>query len=224
MNYKALAIAFMAIAFSSCIRISFKTPPVSGDSTQNQQSVRVNSKYLISCDGIGEVKLYDTYQDLVNRYGANALTVHENNVSGNYSVIWEGQATEMTIVWKEKQEPFKNISYLKINSDFSSYQTRTGLRLGANRDDMQKANGDLSVTFKNFNDENNPGEITSFNHGSIEQSDNCIGGVIDLTAKRNIDVKELAAFNKEKTISTAHRLMDRMDITLTEISVGKSVN
>ena len=177
-------------------------------------------KNLISCEGIGEVKLSDTYADLEKRFGAKALSEHENTISGIYTSVWDGTSKQINVFWKEKNAPFTQIKYLEVSADDSPYHTKDGFQIGLNTEEIQKLNGLMPLTFNNFYENVDPGQIVSFNGGTIEKEQPCIGGHLDMINKKNIDINEIRDFQNEKTVETTNRLLYRMDVRLTSIRVN----
>lgn len=199
--------------FSSCQQ----KPSSSGDG----QSSKVDPKILVSCDGIGEVKLTDTYQDLEKKFGAKALSVHENTVMGKYLTLWEGEPKQLNISWEERTLPFKKIKSIETVANDAPYQTADGLKPGMTGGEIQKMNTDMPVTMVNPYSYNDPGLIKSFNNGQIAINNPCLSGHMEISKQRNVPVNEVQAFQKEEIIDSSHKLMaERMTVVLSTLKIS----
>src|SRR5690349_17575415 len=95
-----------------------------GCNSQSEKKKAVESidpKLLISCDGVGEIKLTDTYVDLQKKFGDTSLTEHENTVAGKFTSVWEGSPKHINVFWKESEAPFKTIKYLEVIDAMAPY-------------------------------------------------------------------------------------------------------
>ncbi|MXV15009.1 hypothetical protein [Hufsiella ginkgonis] len=174
----------------------------------------VAAKDLVSCTGIGEVKLTDSYQDLEKKFGKANLTEHDNNVLGKFTAIWDQKPEQVNIYWKEKAAPYTHIDFMETVSPDAPYTTQKGLKVGMLMVDVQKINSDMPLTFVNPYANQDPGLITSFNNGELAIADPCLSGHVEVTKTRNIDAKVLAAFTGEKSVESTHKLImgGRMDV------------
>jgi hypothetical protein len=173
---------------------------------------------LISCDGVGEVSINYSYADLERNFGAQSITEHENTLYGKYYTLWEGQDKQLNVYWKEKSQPYKNINYLEVNSG-PHYVTTDGLKVGISMRDMVKINGNMPLTFNNFEAERDNGLIISFNNGNIAKSNPCIKGTLEVISERNINVNELGKFKLKNVVESYDKLLERMDVALQSIRV-----
>lgn len=179
----------------------------------------VDPKNLISCEGVGEVKLSYSYADLEDKFGTGALTEHENTVSGKYTSIWEGEPRRLDIYWKEAEPPFTQIKYIEVNEVSSPYVTEKGLNVGISLRDVVKINGNMPITFVNFYAADNSGDIISFNGGDIEKELPCISGHIEMYNKRNVQEDELQRLREKKEIESYEAILERIDSALGSIRV-----
>ena len=179
----------------------------------------IDPAILISCEGIGPVKLSYSYEDLEKQFGAKALSEHENNVTGKFTGLWEGEPRHINIYWKEKLPPYKNIRYLEVNQADGPYTTEKGLRVGISLKDAVKMNGDMPVTFLNFYAPGNSGQILSFNGGDIEKETPCISGRVEIAGNRNVREDELAEFREKREVESYDRLLERITGAIGSIQV-----
>jgi len=173
---------------------------------------------LISCKGVGEVSINDSYADLEKKVGAASITEHENTVYGKYYTLWEGQDKQLNVYWKEKDQPYKTIKYIEVNSG-PYYSTSDSLHIGISMRDMVRINGNMPLTFNNFEAENDNGLITSFNDGNISKNNPCIKAALEVVSTQNIHVNELGKFKLKKEVESYDRLLERMDVALQSIRV-----
>jgi len=199
--------------------LSFLTAACTQNRPQQQDESRIDPKILISCEGIGEVKLSYSHADLEKKFGADALTEHENTISGTYTTIWGGELRRLDIYWKESAPPFKQIKYIEVNEVSSPYVTEKGLKVGISLKDVVRINGNMPLTFTNFYAANNSGDITSFNGGDIEKELPCISGRIEMYNKRNVHEDELLKFREKKEIESYETIFERIDAALGSIRV-----
>ncbi len=184
-----------------------------------KQEPQVDPKVLISCDGIGEVKLSDSHEALVSKFG-KAVSEHENNRMGSFTTIWENDPKQVNIYWEEKKPPFTKIKYLEAVYMDSPYMTKDSLRIGLSLRDLVKVNGGMPVAFKNFSQENDGGLITTFYAGNIEKQNPCIKGRLEQAKVTLIHKKELAAFQQKEIVESSDDILNRMDVELSSIRVS----
>src|SRR6476661_477205 len=101
---------------------------------------------LITCDGIGNIHLADSYEDVLRKVGKDQLKNDSVFLEGNFEKLftkaYPGQHQEIRIYWKEDQPPFKSIDMLEIDMEESPYQFSNGIRIGTTLKEMQKLNAD----------------------------------------------------------------------------------
>jgi hypothetical protein len=191
-----------------------------GCSQQKQAKVEeasIDPKILISCEGIGAVKLTDSYADLQKKFGDTALSAHENNVAGKFTSVWENDTRQINVYWKEAEEPFKTIRYIETVDPMAPYMTKDSIGVGTSLRDLVKKNGSMAITFNNFTADNSPGLITGLGEGEIVKSNPCFGGILEVSDQKPIDVQELEEFNKLQEVKSFERTLQRMDVVLSAI-------
>jgi hypothetical protein len=171
-----------------------------------EEGPSVDPKLEVSCEGIGEVKLSDSYDDLVKKFGDTALTPHTNSLRGSYTSIWEGKPEQIDVYWKDKSSPYIHVADIETASSEAPYTTKDGLRGGMTMKEVQKINTNMPLTFVNPYASEEPGLITTFNNGQIVKDLPCIGGYVDVTKTRNVDEATIAEFRNEKVVDGTHRL------------------
>ena len=179
----------------------------------------VDPKNLISCDGIGEVKLTYTYADLQKKFGDSVLSAHENNKAGKFTSIWEGNPKQLNVFWKEETEPYKNIKYIEVIDRLSPYMTKDSISLGISLRDLVRKNSGMAITFKNFTTDK-PGYIVGYNNGDLLQKNPCFHGILEWTGQKPIDIKELRTFQAQDEVKSFEMILQRMDIELSTIRVS----
>ena len=203
----SLFIAFLL--FNACSR------PVK----QKAVEAKLDPKTLISCGGVGDVKLHYSYEDLENKFGKEALSEHENSRRGKYVTLWENKPEQLNLYWKEQVAPFKSIAYIEIVGEGAPYTTESGFKVGISIRELVKMNSGMAVTFNNFTSEDENGLITSFNNGGVLKDSPCVTGVLEIVGQRNIHVDEMDEFNKQEVVQSYDRLLERIDVSLASIRV-----
>ncbi|EOR94787.1 hypothetical protein ADIARSV_2003 [Arcticibacter svalbardensis MN12-7] len=193
-----------------------------GKNVQTKKKVKevvVDSAVLISCEGVGEIKMNFSYADLKNKVGAKALTEHENSVYGKYTTIWENTAKQLNVYWKQKSQPFKAIKYLEVSSPDSPYETQDSLRIGLDLRSLVNKNGNMPLTFRNFYAQENSGLVTSFNGGTLEKNNPCVAGVLEWTSQENVYKADYDAFKKQEIVESYEKILDHIEVRLSSIRV-----
>lgn len=181
---------------------------------------QVDPKILVSCEGIGEVKLTDTYPELKKKFGPDAITEHENNVEGKFLSLWEGKPKQLNIIFRhEKNAPFKSIKYIETGASDSPYMTNDSLRVGLSLKDIVRRNGFMPLTFNNFYGEVESGLILSFNKGDLSRTNTCFGGKLEWVSQENIYKDVYDAFKKRKVVESSDDIFNRMEVMLGSIRV-----
>lgn len=180
----------------------------------------LDPKVLISCEGVGDVKLKDTYADLQKKLGDSVLSAHENNVAGKFTSVWENSPKQLNIYWKENEAPFKTIKYIDVIDAMAPYMTKDSIGVGMSLKDLVKKNGSMAITFKNFSAMKEPGVIKGFNNGEIPKSNPCFGGILEWTDQKPIDVNEMREFQAQEEIKSFDRILQRYDVILSTIRLS----
>jgi hypothetical protein len=185
--------------------------------TEKKSEVKqLDPKILITCDGIGEVKLSYSHADLEKRFG-DAISEHENNLRGKYTSLWERGPKHINVYWKERAAPFKTIKYIEAVDPMSPYMTKDSIGVGISLRELVSKNGQMPLTFKNFYNKNDPGLIKDFNNGEIPKVNPCFEGTFESTDQRPIDVIEMRAFEKVEEVKSFDRILQRMDVVLNSV-------
>ncbi|WP_207534306.1 hypothetical protein [Desertivirga arenae] len=200
---------FLTIALFSCQEAK---------KSKSKVKKTIDPKVLVSCEGIGEVKLSDTHQTLEERFGKGALAEHENTIYGAFTTIWEADPKQISVYWKEKQAPFKTINFIEVGTPGSPYMTKDSIMVGMGLRDMVKKNGSISIKFLNIT-QSQPGLITGFNAGNIEKSTPCFTGILEQTRLHVIHKDELKEFHKQKEVNSYDPMLNRIDYELASMRV-----
>lgn len=199
----------LALVFSSC------KEPVK----KVQAKKEIDSSILISCDGIGGIKITDTYKTIVDRFGENIFTEHENSLTGKYLTLWEDNPKQMNIYWNEKSAPFKTIKYLEINTPNSIYLTKDSIKVGQSMREVVKRNNFMPLTFNNISSANDAGLITSFNGGPIASNNPCLTGALEQVKINVVHKDEMKAFHKKEVVESSDPIFNRIDMELSTIRI-----
>lgn len=189
--------------------------------TEKKAAEAIDPKLLISCEGIGDAKLTDTYADLQTKFGDSVLSAHENNVRGKYTTIWESDPRQINIYWVEQQEPFKTVRYMEVTDGMAPYMTADSIAVGMPLKELVKKNNGMALTFKNFSANTEPGVIREYNNGDIPIKNPCFGGTLEWTGQKAIDVNELRAFQEQQEVKSFDRILQRYDVVLSSITITK---
>jgi len=179
----------------------------------------IDPKILISCEGIGEVKLTDSREDLVKKFGDKKVVDHENNLYGVFTTVWYEDPKQINIYWKEKHAPFKTIKYIEAIKSDAPYMTKDSIQLGQSLRDLVKINGSISIKFRNISQVESPGLITNFNGGNIEKNNPCFSGLVEQAKLEVIHKDELKAFQKQEEVNSYDPLLNRMTFELSAIRI-----
>ncbi|MBC7915230.1 MAG: hypothetical protein H7Y07_14015 [Pyrinomonadaceae bacterium] len=203
---------YLLLFFVVCISCS--------QDTKKTSEVTVDPKVLISCEGIGEVKLTDTHADLEKKFGKTAVSEHENNKNGNFTSLWENDPKQINIVWNEAVPPFKTIKYIEAVDGMSPYITTDSIGVGMSLRDLVKKNGSMAVTFTNFYGLDKPGRIRDFSNGEISKNHPCLEGSLEYTGQKPIDATEFKAFQAKEEVKSFDRILERIDVVLSTVRIS----
>jgi len=211
---KYLFYSFILIAFTSCQQAG-----TTKQGASNAEENQVDSAILISCEGVGEIKMSISYDELEKQVGATELTPHENTIYGNFTTVWENTPKAVNVYWKEKTPPFKTVNYLEVVDPASVYRTRDSLRVGVGLRDMVRMNNNMPLTFRNFYAEERSGLITSFNNGAIAERNPCLTGVLEWSSQENVYKDQYEAFKKQEIVESHEKILQRIEVNLSAIRV-----
>ncbi|EOR94788.1 hypothetical protein ADIARSV_2004 [Arcticibacter svalbardensis MN12-7] len=172
----------------------------------------------ITCWGIGEIELEDSYAILVEKVGAKNLkqdSLFEEGVfQGMVTSIWKGNAKEIVVHWKEKKAPFITIEALEIAHPSSVYHFINGIRIGTTLSELVKLNGGKDFSLWGFGWDHG-GRIKDFDNGSLSGDLPCFNGVLALPDAA-IKEKELMG---DRLIQASTILLTTYDPALVNIQV-----
>lgn len=180
----------------------------------------VDPAIRVSCEGIGEVKLTDSYADLVKKFGRKAVSLHENNVTGTFTSVWNNDPRQINVYWKEKTPPYKTIMYMETVHPQAPYMTNDSIRIGLSLPDLVRRNGSMPLTFNNFYVEEESGLIINYNNGEIPRTDPCFEGKLEWVSQSNIYKDDYDAFKKQKVVESSDRILNRMEVMLGSMRVS----
>lgn len=210
---KILSLALIGFVLASC-----------GGSSKKGTEEKQPDPNLITCEGIGKVKLSYTHADLEKEFGANKLADETKDVDGkklNITKVLQGTPEEVVVTWSEASAPFNKAAKLSINNDMGPYQLEEGIRVGSTLKDLVKANNFLPVTFTNFySNVDGFGYIEDFNGGDLTQKYPCLGGVLDIDRTDNLEVRLLDDFKKENPAKSNHKAMNFIYANVVELSIS----
>lgn len=179
---------------------------------------------LITCEGIGKVKLSYSHADLEKEFGVEQLADTLKDVDGkkvNITRVFKDTPEEVSVFWAEESAPFSKAVKLSVSDEASPYQLEEGIRIGSAIKDVVKANNFLPLTFTNFySNEDGFGRIESFNDGDLGQKYPCLGGTLDIDRTDNLEVSLLDEFKKENPVKSNHKAMNFIYANLVEISIS----
>ncbi len=192
---------------------------------QQQEEVPQTDPNAITCEGIGPVKLSDSYASLDSTIGADKLENGTATVDGNtvhITKVFPNEAEEITVYWAEAQEPYTTITKITVANNFGPYQTAEGLRVGSTLNDLKQYNNFMPISMTNFyNSLDGFASITGFNGGDIEANYPCLSGKLDIVKQRGVDVRTLDEIKPEAELKSSHKLFDSIDVEVVELSVSR---
>ncbi|GGC29876.1 hypothetical protein GCM10011386_22400 [Parapedobacter defluvii] len=192
---------------------------------QQQEEVPQADPNAITCEGIGPVKLTDSYASLDSAIGADKLENGTAEVDGKkvqITKVFPNEAEEITVYWAESKEPYQTITKIAVANNFGPYQTAEGLRVGSTLNDLKQYNNFMPITMTNFyNNLDGFATITSFNGGDIETNYPCLGGRLDITKQRGVDVRTLDEIKPESELKSSHKLFNSIDVEVVELNVSR---
>lgn len=179
---------------------------------------------LITCEGIGKVKLSYSHADLEKEFGVEQLADTLKEVDGkkvNITRVFKDTPDEVTVFWAEESAPFAKAVKLSVSDEASPYQLEEGIRVGSSIKDVVKANNFLPLTFTNFySNVDGFARIESFNDGDLAQKYPCLGGTLDIDRTDNLEVTLLDEFKKENPVKSNHKAMNFIYANLVELSIS----
>ena len=210
---KLLSIVFLALMAAAC------------QQTQKQEDTAPEADpNAINCEGIGPVKLAYSYAALDSAVGASNLENGTAEVDGQQvqiTKVFPNAAEEITVYWAESQEPYQTITKIAVANNFGPYQTAEGLRVGSTLSEVKELNNFMPVTMTNFyNSVDGFATILGFNGGDIETNNPCIGGKLDITKQRGVDVRTLDEIKSETELKSSHKLFNTIDVEVVELSIS----
>jgi len=191
---------------------------------QQEAEVPASDPNAITCEGIGPVKLSDSYASLEGTIGADKLENGTAEVDGktvHITKVFPNEAEEIIIYWAENKEPYQTITKISIANNFGPYQTAEGLRVGSTLNDLKQYNNFMPISMTNFyNSIDGFAVITGFNGGDMETNYPCLGGKLDITKQRGVDVRTLDEIKPESELKSSHKLFNAIDVEVVELSIS----
>lgn len=178
---KNLAFFALTLVFG-CSGPVDRKPADTIDSVKPAVAQDVPDPGLITCEGIGVIKLTDDYALLTRKVGKDNVHMDSLFLEGTFESlitrVWKGTPKEITVYWQENQEPYKTIRMLEISSAQSPYHFSNGVRIGTSLKKLAELNG-VPVKLYGFGWDYG-GTFIGFNGGKLAKSMPCFGGVFAL--------------------------------------------
>lgn len=139
---------------------------------------------LITCDGIGIIKLSDQLKDLKEKVGTSNISVDSVYAEGDLveiaNVLWKGTTKEIRVYWKARKLSSKNIRVLEAFNPKSIYHFANGVSVGTTMAQLVKLNGGVPISFTGFGiDFPLAGVFAGFNGGKLSKTMPCFTGYFD---------------------------------------------
>ncbi len=182
-------------------------------------SLRLNSE-LISCTGIGNIKLSDNMAGLIKKAGQDSIIADslflEGSFEGIVSKLWKNTPYEITVRWNEREAPYRTIRFLEIREG-SVYHFSNGIGIGTSLEEVVRLN-EAPVSFYGFAWDYG-GTFTGFNEGKLAREIPCFDGVFTLPIKGSIAVNtEIVG---DKKIRSDNPALEGFDIKLSVIRINR---
>lgn len=179
----------------------------------------------ITCWGIGEIELEDSYDILVDKAGLDHIKQDSLFKEGIFerviTRVWPDTEKEIVVHWKEKEAPLATIEMLELRDSSSVYHFTNGLRIGSTLQDLVKENGGVEFSFYGFGWDYS-GTVTDFNSGKLSNSLPCFQGVLALPQEASEDTGA-AELMGDKLINSSHPFFSKFNPRLVNIKI-KSVD
>lgn len=192
---------------------------------QQKEEIPAVDPNAITCEGIGPVKLSDSYASLDSAIGADKLENGTAEVDGktvHITKVFPNEAEEITVYWAENKEPYATITKIVVANNFGPYQTAEGMRVGSTLNELKQYNNFMPISMTNFyNSLDGFAIITGFNGGDIETKYPCLGGKLDIVKQRGVDVRTLDEIKPESELKSSHKLFNSIDVEVVELSVSR---
>lgn len=191
---------------------------------QKKEETPAADPNAITCEGIGPVKLSYSYAALDSAIGSDKLANDTIDVDGtpvHVTKVFPNEAEEIVVYWAETTEPYNKITKIAVSNNFGPYQTAEGLRVGSTLNEVKTYNNFMPVTMTNFyNSLDGFALIKGFNGGDIETKYPCLGGRLDITKQRGVDVTILDEIKPEPELKSSHKLFNYVDVEVVELNIS----
>jgi len=133
----------------------------------------------ITCWGIGDIELEDSYDILVEKAGLDNIKQDSLFKEGDFerviTRVWPGTNKEIIVHWKEKQAPLASIDMLELRDSASVYHFVNGIKIGSTLEELIKENGGAEFSFYGFGWDYG-GTISDFNSGKLSKKSSLFPG------------------------------------------------
>ncbi len=192
---------------------------------QKETAAEAANTNAITCEAIGPVKLSYSHADLEKEFGADKLTdeVKKGDDGTTYHItrVFKDTPEEIIVRWSEQTAPFGKASSITVANEGSPYETEEGIRVGSTLSDLKSANNFQPIVFTNFFSHlDGFARITSFSEGELGTKYPCLSGMLDIEKQKQIDVKLLDEFKREKEVKSSHKALEFMDVKVVELSIS----
>ncbi|PRY50908.1 hypothetical protein B0I27_108116 [Arcticibacter pallidicorallinus] len=175
----------------------------------------------ITCWGIGDIELEDSYDILVEKAGLDHVKQDSLFKEGMFerviTRVWPNTEKEITVYWKEKKAPLVTIEMLELRDSASVYHFANGLKIGSTLQDLVKENGGIEFSFYGFGWDNG-GTIVDFNSGKLSNNLPCFQGVLALPQEASADAGA-GELMGDKLIKSSHPLFSKFNPRLVNIKI-----
>lgn len=178
----------------------------------------------ITCWGIGDIELEDTYDVLVEKAGLEEVKQDSLFKEGTFerviTRVWPDTEKEIIVHWKEKAAPLSTIEMLEVKHPQSVYHFTNGIKIGSTLQDLEKENGGIEFSFFGFGWDYG-GTLKDFNSGKLSGDLPCFEGVLALPEEAS-QAEGAAEVMGDKQVKSSHPFFSKFSPRLATIRI-KSV-
>lgn len=175
----------------------------------------------ITCWGIGDIELEDSYDILVEKAGLDNIKQDSLFKEGDFerviTRVWPGTNKEIIVHWKEKQAPLASIDMLELRDSASVYHFVNGIKIGSTLEELIKENGGAEFSFYGFGWDYG-GTVSDFNSGKLSKNLPCFRGVLALPKEASNETGAGEVMG-DKLIKSSHPFFSKFNPRLVNIKI-----
>ncbi|MCS6833803.1 MAG: hypothetical protein NZ521_09540, partial [Flammeovirgaceae bacterium] len=194
-------------------------------SSKNETETGTNSSEettasLITCEGIGEVKITMNEATMIEKFGKENVKrdslYEEEGFAGFATILWQNTPKEVWVMWQD--ENFQKIRTLEVRRNDSIYRTSQGVRVGNSLNEVVAANGGIHIEFSGLGWDFG-GWTQNFSNGTIGKELPCLSLQLDFSG--NTEGMDISSISGDVGVKSDNPVLQQIPLKVVTLTISQ---